>query len=100
MPEFLGRFLSRSGVAEWLSLNSVGSTMENLNSSIVGRIPLLMPPLEEQRSIVAHVATNERRLVRALSVSSAVVDKLRDYRQALITAAVTGKLDVAGEAAA
>ena len=37
-------------------------------------------------------------MIGSVARLSAQIDKLREYRQALITAAVTGKLDVRGRA--
>src|SRR5690606_24282012 len=45
---------SKGAVAE-LSLESKGSTMENLNTETLGRIRLPLPPVSEQRSILEHV---------------------------------------------
>src|SRR5260370_20503710 len=38
-------------VAEFLSALSIGATMESLNTSIVKRLPVIIPPTDEQRSI-------------------------------------------------
>ena len=45
VPSFLSKVLSTDGVRDWLLLESVGSTMDNLNTSILSRIPLPMPTL-------------------------------------------------------
>jgi hypothetical protein len=39
----------------YLSDGSVGSTMENLNQKVLARMPLLLPPPEEQNEIVCRV---------------------------------------------
>ncbi len=78
---------------------SVVSTQENLNVERIGAQLAALPPLQEQHDIV-------RKLDVALADSATLcgaiksqLDKLREYRQALITAAVTGKLDLSSEAA-
>ncbi len=55
VPHFLIRLVSTNGVADWLGLQSVGSTMQSLNTSIVARLPVVMPPTAEQRAIAAAV---------------------------------------------
>ncbi len=68
--------------------------MSNLNTSIVGRIPLVIPPLEEQRAIVRLV---EREMASLDALAQRVrqhIDLFGEYRTALISAAVTGKIDV------
>jgi len=58
-----------------------------------------VPPLDEQRVIVATIRERVRADERITHACERSVEKLREYRQALITAAVTGKLDVSEEAA-
>jgi type I restriction enzyme S subunit len=98
-PRFLLHFLSTSGVRDWLQLQSVGSTMDNLNTSIIGRIPVALPSPEEQRAI-ADLLDRESLRTDALVIKvHQAVGCLKELRTALISAAVTGKIDVRGEAA-
>ena len=53
-----------------------------------------VPPLEEQEAIVDHVATIESRAERMARAVREAIERLREYRSALISAAVTGKIDV------
>ncbi len=94
---FLNRALSISKVHDWLTLESVGATMENLNSSIVGRIPLALPPWPEQRAIVEYLDREAARIDRLIGKVRQHIDVLGEYRTALISAAVTGKIDVRDE---
>lgn len=93
-PEFLLYQFSMKGVAEYLSLQSVGSTMDNLNTSILGRLPVVVPPAVEQVTLVSHL----RRICESIDDQAAkvrqVISSLNEYRSALITNAVTGKIDV------
>ncbi len=52
-PKYYAYQLSADDVKGWVSGHAVGSTMPNLNSSILSRIPLVKPPLNEQRAIAA-----------------------------------------------
>src|SRR5262249_52634873 len=47
-PPYLNLVLSIRGIKDWLSLESVGSTMENLNTEILSRTPVPNPPPSEQ----------------------------------------------------
>jgi type I restriction enzyme S subunit len=58
-----------------------------------------MPPRPEQDSIVAHLDRRREHLRTLTLTIERQIDLLRERRQALITAAVTGQLDVSGEAA-
>ena len=98
-PRFLMRILSTSGVAEWLNLQSVGATMQNLNTSIIGRIPIVMPPLPEQEAIALCLDRETATIDVLLAKVREAIDRLKELRTALISAAVTGKIDVREEVA-
>jgi len=93
-PLFLNRMLSTSGIAEWLSLESVGTTMDNLNTSILARLPLPIPPHGEQHTIAAHLDRETAKIDAAVAEIETSIAHLEEYRAALIAAAVTGKIDV------
>jgi type I restriction enzyme S subunit len=50
-PKFCGYYLSTNEIKSWLLNNAVGSTMPNLNSTILAQVPLMFPPLPEQQAI-------------------------------------------------
>jgi type I restriction enzyme S subunit len=65
---------------------------------VLENLVVAVPPLEEQHAILDSlrgVELSDR--LAALAIRS--IEQLREYRQALITAAVTGKIDVSKEAA-
>jgi type I restriction enzyme S subunit len=97
VPSFLSKVLSTNGVKDWLLLESVGSTMDNLNTSILSRIPLPIPPLSEQQSIVNYLNQETVKIDALISRIEEGIEKLKEYSTALISAAVTGKIDVRGE---
>lgn len=53
-----------------------------------------LPPLSEQREIVEVVFEQKRRLHDASQKAHLMIKRLREHRAALISAAVTGKIDV------
>lgn len=57
-------------------------------------ISVALPPVEEQRQIVDAVSSLERRTAELVSSSERLVELLQERRAALISAAVTGKIDV------
>ena len=50
-PPYASYFLSHPASREWVVRHAVGATMPNLNSSILGALPFLLPPIREQRAI-------------------------------------------------
>lgn len=91
---FILHFLSIAAVREWLELQSVGSTMLNLNTAIIGRLPLAFPGRSEQGAIVKVITDGNERVDQLVGSVRAAIDRLKEYRSALITAAVTGQMQV------
>jgi type I restriction enzyme, S subunit len=54
-----------------------------------------VPPLDEQKAIVAHIAKETGRLAALTAATERTVSLLKERRAALITAAVTGQMEVA-----
>jgi len=75
-------------------------TQLNLNTDTVGSIKIGLPPLSEQRAIAAYLDQETRKLDRLFTKVETAIERLQEYRTALITAAVTGKIDVREEMAA
>ena len=57
---------------------------------------LPLPPIDEQRAIVAHITAETAKLDALRSATERTIALLKERRAALIAAAVTGKLDVQG----
>ena len=57
-------------------------------------ISIPVPPLSEQRKIVAHIENETRKLDKLVTVTKRTVDLLKERRAALISEAVSGQLDV------
>lgn len=71
--------------------------MQNLNTSIIGRIPVVVPPIAEQRAIAAFLDRETVRIDALVAKVRAAIDRLKELRTALISAAVSGKIDVREE---
>lgn len=48
---FVSHYLGHPDVMDWIESNAVGSTMPNLNTAILSRLPIVVPPPDEQRAI-------------------------------------------------
>ncbi len=81
-----------------MELNSPGAAGRNktlrIGQFLDEEIPL--PSIEHQRAIVAAFSEQERRLSALAARIHQAIELLKEYRTALISAAVTGKIDVRG----
>ncbi len=50
-PLFASYYLELPNIRNWIVDRAVGSTMPNLNTSILSALPFIIPPIEEQRRI-------------------------------------------------
>jgi restriction endonuclease S subunit len=60
-------------------------------------LPVILPPLPEQRAIAAYLDRETAKLDALAAKVRAARSRLDEYRTALISAAVTGKIDVRNE---
>lgn len=58
------------------------------------KFPVLQPPPSEQEAISQYLERKCGALAATIAKTSVTVDLLREHRSALITSAVTGKIDV------
>lgn len=73
---------------------ATGSTALGIKSSKLGMIECLAPPLNEQDAIISHVQRESEKNDALVYEAENVIGLLQERRSALISAAVTGKIDV------
>lgn len=79
--------------------SSTLNTQLNINVERIGDVPVAIPPIEAQRALVAELHDLEHR-TRSIAIEiEHQIGLLREHRQALITAAVTGGLEAVGRVA-
>ncbi|MBN8727003.1 MAG: restriction endonuclease subunit S [Xanthomonadales bacterium] len=61
-PKFLAAYLSTTEVFGWLRSNAVGAVMPNLNTSIISRLRVPMPPIEVQAAVGQFTACLDDRI--------------------------------------
>jgi len=64
--------------------------------SDVADLLLPVPPLEEQKAIVASIELDAAEINILITKAQALIDLLREHRTAVTAAAVTGQIDVRG----
>lgn len=72
------------------------STVNQLTISMIDNMEIPLPPETEQATIVSHLRKKLMSLDTLLSTTELSIDFLRKRRSALITAAVTGQIDLRG----
>lgn len=93
-PLFVREFLKSETVFKQFELLSRGGTMGVINIAILNEIMTSTPPFEEQNSIVKFIYSQKKKFNVLIDKASNQIDLLQERRTALISAAVTGKIDV------
>lgn len=100
--EFLLRFMRSTPGHYEFERDASGSSasMQNIGQESVRNLWIPVPPFSEQHAIANYLDRETTRIDRLVEKVETAIERLREYRSALITAAVTGKIDVRKKAAA
>ena len=71
-----------------------GSGQPNLNTDIVKDLRFALPPFDQQKLIVARITKSAEQFGQLATEAQRTIDLLKERRTALISAAVTGQIDV------
>ena len=98
----LPEFLLYSVLGQWfqsqLVARATGSTALGLKASKLPELHVAIPELEEQVTIIRFLDKRCGQIDALIGKAEEVIGSLHEYRSALITDAVTGKIDVRGVA--
>lgn len=76
------------------TVTSMRVKMPKINREELADAPILQPPLHEQREIVAFLDEQTEKIDQLILLAARFVELAKERRAALITAAVTGQIDV------
>jgi len=96
-PRFLCYMLSH--LAPLFLLNAVKSAVPGIDRNDIHSIKAVVPPPAEQRAVADYLDRETNKIDRMVAKVEEAIERLQEYRTALITAAVTGKIDVRKRAA-
>lgn len=94
--EFLFRAFSSDPVADQFRIAATGVTRFGLAQGAIKGAFFPLPPLEEQRAIIAHINEKCAEISLAISRAEREIELMREYRARLISDVVTGQVDVRG----
>lgn len=91
---FFSWVLNSQPGASYFGMEGWGTAQTNISVPIVQFMPVTRPPHAEQTAIADYLDRETAKIDRMIEKAEAALEKLAEYRTALITAAVTGKIDV------
>jgi len=77
-----------------LGLASNATTIDVIYSDTMRQVLVPKPPISEQVAILKRIDERVAEISRLVEMVSGAIDRLKEYHTALISAAVTGKIDV------
>lgn len=95
-PYLVSFYLTTSSVRQQIELGASGASdsMQNISQSIIKELQVLIPPAKEAELLVSQIKNRLTKFDQIHRAASQQVVFLHERRTALISAAVTGKIDV------
>jgi len=97
LPEFLSYVMRSRPARHYIEAAATGasSSMKNIGQDVIRNLPLFLPPIDEQHEVVQRLDGALAKIGVLHARSDEMIERLREHRTALITAAITGQLGVA-----
>ena len=93
-PHFYNHFINSIPGRLYIQLTAWGSSQPNISVAIIQRMHTAAPPRGEQDAIVAYIERTSAIFDDLIAEAQRAIDLLQERRTALISAAVTGQIDV------
>ena len=97
LGEFVFRFIQSDRTRRYFEVNSNGITRYGLGKSSIENLLLPIPTNSEQQQIADFLNNKTQQIDELITAEQQKIELLKEYRQSLISEAVTGKIDVRNE---
>jgi type I restriction enzyme, S subunit len=95
-PDFLQQVIRSAVVIEQLAVCMIGSTFKRINVEEIRSLVIAFPPTDEQHMISTYLIEQAKQFDQLIDEAVLSIELQRERRSALISAAVTGQIDVRG----
>ena len=93
-PYFVLNFMRSLNFQEAVALNWNFGTQQNIGMGVIENLFCPVPSLEEQKAIAEYLTSFTKQFNTLISEANNAIELLKERRSALISAAVTGQIDV------
>jgi type I restriction enzyme, S subunit len=94
LSKFFEYLVGSNAATSYFILEGWGTAQVNISVPILQNLPISLPSFKEQSNIVNYLNTQTSKIDNLISKSTQGIVLLKEKRTALISAAVTGKIDV------
>ena len=91
---FISWLMKSAGIKAQIQNAQTGAAREGLNFEQITNLVFVLPLLSEQTAIATYLDRETAKIDRLVEKVELLISRLQEYRAALITATVTGKIDV------
>jgi len=99
VAKYIWYFTQSETYWDWLKTNFIQATIQNVSAERYSNLSIPLPSLNEQRRIVNFLDKEAEKISVLIDKIREAIGRLKEYRTAFISAAVTGKIDVREETA-
>jgi type I restriction enzyme, S subunit len=96
-PNFVNHITKTIFYQQWIQSMLIQATIQNVSAEKYTSFVVPLPPLPEQQAIADYLDRETAKIDTLSAKVTTVIDRLKEYRTALISSAVTGKIDVSTE---
>lgn len=93
-PYFVLNFMRSEPFQEAVKLNWSFGTQQNIGMGVIENLYVTCPPRSEAEEIARYLQSEDRKFKAVVSIAYDAIQLMQERRTALISAAVTGKIDV------
>ncbi|GAB1329897.1 restriction endonuclease subunit S [Streptomyces sennicomposti] len=100
VPRYVAHLMASRRVRDLIEMAASGasSSMLNISRDDIVNLPMNVPDLAEQHLILKHLDEETAEIDNLITKTQRHIELVRERRRALITAAVTGQIDISEEA--
>lgn len=92
--EYIHFLIKSSYLTELIQFKKIGMGVPHLFQADIKQFQIILPPVEEQIEIVNYVKEEVNEVDELISQAEKEIELIKEYRESLISEAVTGKIDV------
>ena len=93
-PHWFYRYTESDYYWNWISSTLIQATIQNVSAEKYNNFSLCIPPKKEQLKIISYLDKETSKIDILIEKCETAIELLKERRTALISAAVTGKIDV------
>lgn len=93
-PRYAYLYTYSNQYENWKNSVFIQATIQNIGADKYSTMPIVVPPIAEQTAIVEHLNGKLQQIDTSITELNSQIADLQSYKSAIITEAVTGKVDL------